>query len=1016
MPAHTPRLLTPEQRALFIGIPPDLPERELARHYTLSPRDLAVIARHRRPENRLGFAAQLAVLRFPGRALTDLPGVPERVLAFIAEQVAVDPAVFARYGERDNTRYEHLDELRRDFGFRSCGWTELHALGRGLLPLALESDRALPLVEAALARLRAEQIIAPGITTIERVVWTVQRLAQRRVERWLLQPLTDEACARLDGLLHVDPDLRTRTRLSWLREAPGIASAKSLRKVLARLGYLRALALPPPDARLHPNRLRQLARHCGQYPAQPLARFVPARRHALLAAHLPELAADLLDQALDLLDKLLGELLRKGERTQDRHFRTNARALNADLTVFTVAGEAFLTAWREGLEPFATVFGAVGGAPTFVATVASAKQLVRPLDLDARDLIERQYSTMRGALLALYEALEVRAVRGGDPALEALDYAHRLGARNRRVTARRQVLGGERLEAPLGHVTDRWRRLVFVGRTRLNANFYEAAAFEALKDGLRSGDLSVVGSRRYQSFESYLLPRARWGPLRAAGQTRLAVTGTADEYLASRRQRIAHLLAAVHRDVGRLEGAEGLTVDEDGELHLTALETGVPEAAKQLQRRLQRRLPLIPLADLLNEIDRWTGCFAHFTHLTTGEPPAGERKQQLLAAVMALGMNYGLGQLARSTPFSYRQLAWAADWHVREETLRKALGDLDAFVLRHPLARHWGDGTRSSSDGMRVKVAVKAANAERNAHYFHYDRGVTVYTHTADIRLPYYTQVIRTNDREALYVIDGLCNHETDLHPREHYTDTHGFTTHVFALCSLLGFRFAPRIRDVLDQRLFTVGRPEADYGPVTTLLKGRVNTRIIKENWDEALRVAASIRHGTVSAALLMRKLAAYPRQNRIARALHEIGQLEKTVFILELLLDPQLRRRQRRGLNDGEAVNSIARAVFTGQRGELRDRVFQDQVHRASCLHLLIAAIGAWTTPYLADAVDALQAEGEAVSTEHLAHLSPLAWEQVNFLGQYAFKPQAAHALDDRRPLRRGAEADALDEVASA
>jgi hypothetical protein len=76
----------------------------------------------------------------------------------------------------------------------------------------------------------------------------------------------------------------------------------------------------------------------------------------------------------------------------------------------------------------------------------------------------------------------------------------------------------------------------------------------------------------------------------------------------------------------------------------------------------------------------------------------------------------------------------------------------------------------------------------------------------------------------------------------------------------------------------------------------------------------------------------------------------LEKTVFILELLLDPQLRHRQERGLNDGEAVNSASRAIFVGQRGEFRDRAYQDQVHRASCLHLLVAAIGAWTTPYLA------------------------------------------------------------------
>jgi Tn3 transposase DDE domain-containing protein len=373
---------------------------------------------------------------------------------------------------------------------------------------------------------------------------------------------------------------------------------------------------------------------------------------------------------------------------------------------------------------------------------------------------------VRGALLALYDALDVRAVRGRDPALDALDYVQQLNARGRRVTARYSRLGGEPVEAPLDHVTERWRRLVFEGRKAINPGMYELAAFEALNNGLSSGDLYVIGSRRYQTFESYLLSRQRWTELKDTGQTRLALGGTPTEYLGARRQHLAELLTTLARDV---ESLENVVVDKNGQLHLTALEAVVPDAAKQLQRRLERRIPLISLSDLLNEVDRWTGCFRHFTHLVSGDASEGDRRQMLIAAVMALGMNHGLGRLARSTPFSYRQLAWAADWHIREDTIRTALIELDQFVLHHPLARYWGDGTRSSSDGMRVRVAVNAANADRNAAYFGPGRGATIYGHTADFRLPFNTQVISTNDREALYVIDGLCNHETDLHIQEHF-------------------------------------------------------------------------------------------------------------------------------------------------------------------------------------------------------------------------------------------------------
>jgi TnpA family transposase len=58
---------------------------------------------------------------------------------------------------------------------------------------------------------------------------------------------------------------------------------------------------------------------------------------------------------------------------------------------------------------------------------------------------------------------------------------------------------------------------------------------------------------------------------------------------------------------------------------------------------------------------------------------------------------------------------------------------------------------------------------------------------------------------EAPHVLDGLLYHESSLVIREHYTDTGGFSDHIFGICHLLGFRFAPRIRDLKDKRLYTI-------------------------------------------------------------------------------------------------------------------------------------------------------------------------------------------------------------------
>jgi hypothetical protein len=204
---------------------------------------------------------------------------------------------------------------------------------------------------------------------------------------------------------------------------------------------------------------------------------------------------------------------------------------------------------------------------TLAATVGRAKALVRPIDLDSLDLLEPKYARMRSSLLTLYAALKIQAVRGTDCALDALDYVQDLAQHKRRVTRKQQRVAGELRQAPLDHLGDRWRRHVLHGRT-INANNYEAAAFEALKEGLRSGDLFVLGSHRYRSFESYLLAKDRWDALQAAGETRLALTMTAHEYIADRQKQITDLLTGLHRDLADLPW---ISVDAQGNLHLAAL-------------------------------------------------------------------------------------------------------------------------------------------------------------------------------------------------------------------------------------------------------------------------------------------------------------------------------------------------------------------------------------------------------------------------------------------------------------
>jgi TnpA family transposase len=177
---------------------------------------------------------------------------------------------------------------------------------------------------------------------------------------------------------------------------------------------------------------------------------------------------------------------------------------------------------------------------------------------------------------------------------------------------------------------------------------------------------------------------------------------------------------------------------------------------------------------------------------------------------------------------------------------------------------------------------------------------------------------------------------------------------------------------------------------------------KLVEKQFPEALRLATSIKHGTVTASLILRKLSAYPRQNGLALALRELGRIERTIFTLKWLQEPALRRRVSAGLNKGEARNALARAIFFHRLGEIRDRSFENQRNRASGLNLVTAAIVLWNTVYLERAIAALSRD-RPIDDALIASVAPLGWNHINLTGDYRWQSDKRVAKGQFRPLRR-------------
>ncbi|MBF5092409.1 Tn3 family transposase [Novosphingobium sp. NBM11] len=957
--------LTDRQREALLHLPVD--QGELLRHYTLSDEDLGHIRQRRRAHNRFGFALQLCVLRYPGRVLAPGELIPAQVSDFIAAQLGLTSDDLLLYAAREETRHEHLADLRRIYGYRSFS-------GRGARDLrewiAREAEAATSnedLARRFVAECRRTRTILPGSSTIERLCADALVEAERRIEDLIAHRITPTLSENLAHLLEDTVDGRV-TRFVWLRQFEVGANSAAANRLMDRLEYLQRFDLPADLLDGVPaHRVTRLRRQGERYYADGMRDLPEDRRLAILAVCTLEWRSSLADVIVETHDRIVGRLYRASERLCNTRIADAKAAVRDTLKSFAEIGGALLGAQDDGT----ALDGIIATGPgweRFRTLVATASALTNVLAADPLSRVLDGYHRFRLYAPRMLRLLDMQAAPIATPLLAAVA----------------MLRNGIKVDPPVDFLrpNSKWHRHLRAepsGDHRL----WEIAVLFHIRDAFRSGDIWLAGSRRYGDLKQLLVP-----PQAIEQTARLAVPLRPGEWLAERRARLDTRLKEFGRAArtGTIPGG----IIENGKLHIDKLRADTPEGAEDLVLDLYQQLPPARITDLLLEVDERTGFSEAFTHLRTGAPCSD--RIGLMNVLLAKGVNLGLRKMAAATnTHSFWELLRIARWHVEGSAYDRALAMIVEAHAALPMAAFWGQGQSASSDG-QFFLATEQGEAMNliNAKYGNVP-GLKGYSHVSDQYAPFATQVIPATVSEAPYILDGLLMNDAGRRVRQHFADTGGFTDHVFAACALLGYRFAPRIRDLPQKRLYAF-TPNATPANVRALVGGKINEPLIERNWPDILRIMATIAAGIVAPSQILRKLASYPRQNELALALREVGRIERTLFMIDWILDAGLQRQAQIGLNKGEAHHALKRAISFHRRGEIRDRSGEGQHYRIAGMNLLAAIIIFWNTMKLGEVVNTRAASGTHIAPDLLAHVSPLGWEHINLTGEYRWPKSLA------------------------
>ncbi|MDX2422284.1 MAG: Tn3 family transposase, partial [Amphritea sp.] len=744
-------------------------------------------------------------------------------------------------------------------------------------------------------------------------------------------------------------------------------------------------------------RLMNLARYAGITSMHKIARMPEDRRTALLVGFVKAFETIALDEALDVLDMLISEIVRDARNLGRRNRLRSLKDL--DRSALTLAAVCTLVL-DEDL-PEADVRDRVFeqySKEALCEAVSVVTSLARPSSDQYHEEIVEQYGRVKRLVPKLLASIEFSAAPAGAQTMDALNYLSGLGA------SRQQILE----EPPTDFIPNPWKRLVFDASQRVQRRGYVLCFLAVLQDRLRRRDIYVPDSYRWGDTRSKLLRGSEWQSNRLQVCRSLGHSAEPAKAIAS----LTTQLDAAYKHVdARLDGNESVSLDYSGKqpaLTISNLDKlDEPASLKRLSDQVTALLPKVELTELLLEIQARTGFADEFTHVSESNARVADLSISISAVLLAEACNIGLEPLIKHNvpALTRHRLSWVKQNYIRAETLTRANARLVDHQATLPLASKWGGGEVASADGMRFATPVRTINSGPNPKYFKSGRGITWYNFLSDQYSGFHGIVIPGTLRDSMFVLEGLLEQQTGLRPTEIMTDTTGTSDMVFGLFWLLGYQFSPRLADAGEAVFWRIDK-NADYGSLNDIARGHINVRRAEEHWDEMLRIAGSLKLGTVRASELIRSLLKSERPSGLAQAIIEIGRINKTLYLLNYIDDEDYRRRILTQLNRGEGRHSVARVICYGQRGEIRKRYREGQEDQLGALGLVTNAVVLWNTIYTQASLDYLHNQPGDILEEDEARLSPLVYEHLNVLGRYSFTLNEHVRNGQLRPLNTAKE----------
>jgi TnpA family transposase len=613
------------------------------------------------------------------------------------------------------------------------------------------------------------------------------------------------------------------------------------------------------------------------------------------------------------------------------------------------------------------------------------------------DVLENRSMRLQNKVSPIFKALSFKAQASAASLLEAIEYFKDKDG-NIIQTAPLDFLEAKELKAIMDE-----------NDQKLRVSLYKSFLFIHVASAIKSGNLNLEQSYKYRPMDDYLIDRVRWKNDRDELLKRAELTQfTNPEKIFKELDKSLYQQYKTTNNNENSGNNPHLKIAASGSYRIVT-----PAIDDHDSQPLQPFFPkrhIVPLTEILATVNQYSGFLGEFGHWQQQHARKTVSHRTLYAGIMGLGCNIGTRKMAQISPLVKEdELENTINWRFSQDNLQEAndriLKATDAMELpKHYQRTH--DKLHTSSDGQKFEVRTDSLNANHSFKYFGKGQGVSVYTFIDERNLLWHSTVISASERESAYVIDGLMHNDV-VKSGIHSTDTHGYSEVIFAATHLLGFSYAPRIKNLKKQNIYIFRScKDADQIGWKITPDKYINEKIIKDNWEDFLRLICTIKLKETTASDIFRRINSYSKQHALYKAMKAFGQIIKSLFILRYLNELELRQAIEKQLNKIELANKLTRAVAVGNPREYTQGEKEEQGIAESCNRLIKNAIICWNYLYLTKQLKQAKTEEDR---EHLLKSiithSVISWAHINLLGEYDFSDEKLKDTVGILPLKMAA-----------